>query len=64
MGNNIHIHKICALVLYVCYIIIYSHNIRYVEVHIDAAYVHVKQPPEKALRMLSTQNKFGLCSKY
>ena len=50
--------------MYVCYIIIYTHNIRYVEVHIDAAYVHLKQPPEKALRMLSTQNKFGLRSKY
>ena len=39
--------------MYVCYIIIYTHNIRYVEVHIDAAYVHLKQPPEKSLRMLS-----------
>ena len=44
--------------------IIYTHNIRFVELHIDAVYVHLKQPPEKALRMPSTQNKFGLRSKY
>ena len=35
-------------------------DIGYVEVHIHAAYIHLKQPPEKALRMLLTQNKFGL----
>ena len=27
-------------------------------------YAHLKQLPEKALRMLSTQNQFGLRSKY
>ena len=27
--------------------ILINHNIRYVDVHIDAAYVHLKQPPEK-----------------
>ena len=54
-----YVSNVCLLYHY-----IYSHNIRYVEVHIDAAYVHLKQPPEKSLRKLSTQNKFGLRSKY
>ena len=50
--------------MYACYIIIYTHNIGYNEVHIDAAYVNLKQPTEKALRMLSTQNIFELRSKF
>ena len=54
-----YVSHICMLYSYT-----YAHNIGYVEVHTDAAYAHLKRPSEKALRMLSTQNKFGLRSKY